>query len=323
MQSADGALEALEDLGSDNVVAQQYLARPFLIDGYKFDLRIYVLVLSCEPLSMFMFKEGLVRFCTEEYEPPREDNLDVAFMHLTNCAPRQRRGGCARPSPVALNFVFYCSPVSRRQCRLPLSPLIADAVNKRNARFKFNSSGAADADEGSKWSLEALRAWMASHGHDFDALWRRIGDIAVRTVASIQPALAHTYRSLVSPDNDGFSCFEILGLDVMLDRKLRPWLIEVNHSPSFTVDTPLDAEIKEALIADTLTLVRLDGRIIRKAQKAERELAKARLYTGQFRAKAADGVDRSPAGESAAIRASAVAVRALQPGRSFALDCVL
>lgn len=86
VQSADGALQALEDLRSDNVVAQQYLARPFLIDGYKFDLRIYVLVLSCEPLSMFIFREGLVRFCTEEYEPPREDNLDVAFMHLTNCA---------------------------------------------------------------------------------------------------------------------------------------------------------------------------------------------------------------------------------------------
>ena len=30
----------------------------------------------------------------------------------------------------------------------------------------------------------------------------------------------------------------------------------MNHSPSFTIDTPLDASIKEALIGDTLKLVR-------------------------------------------------------------------
>jgi len=49
---------------------------------------------------------------------------------------------------------------------------------------------------------------------------------------------------VVAADDDGFSCFEVLGLDIMLDSKLQPWLLEVNHSPSFTVDTPLDFQIK-------------------------------------------------------------------------------
>jgi tubulin polyglutamylase TTLL6/13 len=35
-------------------------------------------------------------------------------------------------------------------------------------------------------------------------------------------------------------CFEILGFDIMLDSDLNPYLIEVNHTPSFTADTPLD-----------------------------------------------------------------------------------
>lgn len=39
-------------------------------------------------------------------------------------------------------------------------------------------------------------------------------------------------------------CFEVLGMDVILDSKLKPYLLEVNHSPSFTTDTPLDATIK-------------------------------------------------------------------------------
>jgi hypothetical protein len=51
------------------------------------------------------------------------------------------------------------------------------------------------------------------------------------------------------------SCFEILGYDVMLDDQLRPWLIEVNHSPSFNIDSPLDLAIKEELITQTIKLV--------------------------------------------------------------------
>lgn len=52
------------------------------------------------------------------------------------------------------------------------------------------------------------------------------------------------------------SCFEVLGYDILVDHTLRPWLIEVNHSPSFNIDTPLDLKIKEELITNTLALVR-------------------------------------------------------------------
>lgn len=41
----------------------------------------------------------------------------------------------------------------------------------------------------------------------------------------------------------------------MLDYKLCPTLIEVNYTPSFTADTPLDRYIKKKLIDDTLVLV--------------------------------------------------------------------
>ena len=49
-------------------VVQEYLNDPYLIDGLKFDMRIYVLVLSCDPMKIFMHKEGLVRFATEQYQ---------------------------------------------------------------------------------------------------------------------------------------------------------------------------------------------------------------------------------------------------------------
>jgi tubulin polyglutamylase TTLL6/13 len=47
-------------------------------------------------------------------------------------------------------------------------------------------------------------------------------------------------------------CFEILGFDVLIDEKLKPWLIEINHAPSFSTDTPFDFKIKKDVIADAI-----------------------------------------------------------------------
>ena len=48
--------------------------KPFTIDGFKFDLRVYVAVTSCDPFRVFVYKEGLARFTTEQYEEPTQIN---------------------------------------------------------------------------------------------------------------------------------------------------------------------------------------------------------------------------------------------------------
>lgn len=52
---------------SEDSVVSQYISKPICIDGFKFDLRIYVLVTSWSPLRAFIFKEGIARFATESY----------------------------------------------------------------------------------------------------------------------------------------------------------------------------------------------------------------------------------------------------------------
>ncbi|KAG8555279.1 hypothetical protein GDO81_017654 [Engystomops pustulosus] len=65
----------------DHLIVQEYLDKPFLLEGYKFDLRIYILVTSCDPLRIFLYNDGLVRMGTEKYHPPSESNL-VSFMRI-------------------------------------------------------------------------------------------------------------------------------------------------------------------------------------------------------------------------------------------------
>ncbi|OHT03365.1 Tubulin-tyrosine ligase family protein [Tritrichomonas foetus] len=66
-------------------VAQQ-MVDPLLLDGFKFDFRLYLLVSSIEPFTAFIYKEGVARFCTEPYSPPTKSNRDHVFMNLTNTA---------------------------------------------------------------------------------------------------------------------------------------------------------------------------------------------------------------------------------------------
>lgn len=62
-----------------------YIANPHLINGFKYDLRVYVLIASFDPLRVYMYKDGLVRFATSKYTTNSKD-LTKRYIHLTNFA---------------------------------------------------------------------------------------------------------------------------------------------------------------------------------------------------------------------------------------------
>lgn len=69
---------------ADRMICQIYITKPLLIDGYKFDLRVYTLITSVDPLRIYVFNEGLARFATSKYREPSEYNTTNIYMHLTN-----------------------------------------------------------------------------------------------------------------------------------------------------------------------------------------------------------------------------------------------
>jgi hypothetical protein len=79
---------------NERIVVQEYLKEPFLIDNLKFDIRLYVLITSCDPLKIFLYHEGIVRFATEEFKSGclNNANIDNMFIHLTNYAINKDNG---------------------------------------------------------------------------------------------------------------------------------------------------------------------------------------------------------------------------------------
>ncbi|EHH27595.1 Tubulin polyglutamylase TTLL13 [Macaca mulatta] len=217
----------------EHMICQQYISKPFLIDGFKFDMRIYVLITSCDPLRIFMYEEGLARFATTPYVEPSHNNLDNVCMHLTNYA-----------------------------------------INKHNENF------VRDGALGSKRKLSTLNIWLQEHSYNPGELWGDIEDIIIKTIISAHSVLRHNYRTCFPQYLNGgtCACFEILGFDILLDHKLKPWLLEVNHSPSFTTDSGLDQEVKDALLCDAITLVNLRGCDKRKVMEEDKRRIKERLF---------------------------------------------
>lgn len=64
-------------------IVQRYIHNPLLIGHKKFDLRIYVLVISHSPLTIYLYRSGFGRFTHYRYESNEIKNLE---SHLTNVA---------------------------------------------------------------------------------------------------------------------------------------------------------------------------------------------------------------------------------------------
>lgn len=78
--------------------------------------------------------------------------------------------------------------------------------------------------------LSTFNLYMKSHGYDVEQMWRGIEDVIIKTLISAHPVIKHNYHTCFPSHTLNSACFEILGFDILLDRKLKPWLLEVGKS---------------------------------------------------------------------------------------------
>ncbi|XP_077910120.1 tubulin polyglutamylase TTLL5 isoform X14 [Halichoerus grypus] len=193
----------------ENILVSRYINNPLLIDDFKFDVRLYVLVTSYDPLVIYLYEEGLARFATVRYDQGAK-NIRNQFMHLTNYSVNKKSG----------DYVSCDDPEVE--------------------------------DYGNKWSMSAMLRYLKQEGRDTTVLMAHVEDLIIKTIISAELAIATACKTFVPHRS---SCFELYGFDVLIDSTLKPWLLEVNLSPSLACDAPLDLKIKASMISDMFTVV--------------------------------------------------------------------
>ncbi|XP_056403750.1 probable tubulin polyglutamylase TTLL9 isoform X2 [Hyla sarda] len=115
-----------------------------------------------------------------------------------------------------------------------------------------------DPEKGCKWMIQQLRQYLlAKHGYTaVETLFQNIDNIFIKTLQSVQKIIINDKH-----------CFELYGYDILLDEDLKPWLLEVNASPSLTASSQDDYDLKCRLLEDTLNVVDMEGRLTGKEKR--------------------------------------------------------
>lgn len=193
----------------ETAVISEYLDKPLLFKGYKFDLRIYVLVTSFYPLKIYIFREGLVRLATNKYIEIGAKGYDKA-SHLTNTSIGKQ----------------YEGKKSLRQYEDDVSQYVM--------------------------SFAAFFSQLKKEGADVDLIWNQIYDIIIKTILSVEGIVSDFTKEHFQ---DRSKCFELYGFDVMIEKDLKPWILEVNLLPSCAMTSKLDKTVKPNLIHNLFNLV--------------------------------------------------------------------
>jgi tubulin polyglutamylase TTLL5 len=196
---------------SQNSVIQKYLENPLCLNDYKFDLRLYVLVTSFQPLEAFVYQEGFARLSTEKYQL-NETTLINKFIHLTNSSIQKNNS----------NEIRQDNPLTQ----------YGDQMTETNGS-KIPLLG-----KSGLWNL------LLQEKYDPKSIWDEILLLIMKSLLAVDDKISSQPCA-----------FELFGYDVLIDSNCKPWLIEVNSSPSLDRGTQLDQRIKNQLICDIIQLI--------------------------------------------------------------------
>jgi hypothetical protein len=177
-------------------IIQKYVENPFLITGRKFDIRLYVLLTSVNPFTLWFYEDYYIRLSPTIYS---SDDKETSSMHLTNFS-------VSKYVKVSDNEVYKERMLSRSQfCKIV------------NSQFGANSSSILEA------KIKLL----------------------LKKVFSAGPKLIA----------DRPKTYEMMGVDILVDETLSPWILEINISPSMETGTSVTQEIVSKVSEDLVKVI--------------------------------------------------------------------
>eukprot|EP00929_Paragymnodinium_shiwhaense_P034771 TRINITY_DN18876_c0_g1_i4.p1 TRINITY_DN18876_c0_g1~~TRINITY_DN18876_c0_g1_i4.p1 ORF type:complete len:1460 (-),score=402.22 TRINITY_DN18876_c0_g1_i4:65-4444(-) len=159
-------IQVVNDVGSvhygELTIIQQYISDPHLIDGYKWDMRVYVTVTSFNPLEAFIYKDGFARFATVPYST---DNSEIQnlFVHLTN------------------------SSINRHNEDAMTQAIPGDAKSQERQRDALLG--------GTKIAFGTLRTRLKALGIDWADVWTKMVDVILKSLLMAEDHIPHQANS--------------------------------------------------------------------------------------------------------------------------------
>lgn len=134
---------------------------------------------SITPLRAYFYKEGLVRFAAERYDP-NNTQTGKEQKFLTNTS-----------------------------------------INKKFSKITSLT-----------WTFEKLKDWFISHGYDGERIFESIKEVIVYTLLAVEHKFIKNYQISLE-GYDCSRCYQLLGVDVILNSALEPNVIEVSCVHSY------------------------------------------------------------------------------------------
>jgi len=123
------------------------------------------------------------------------------------------------------------------------------SINRNCELYTHNED--ADACQGHKWTLKTLWRYLEAQEVDTSILKQKVEEIVIKTLISAEESISAAASSMPNRYNG----YELFGFDIIFDSQLKPWLLEVNISPSLHSSSPLDLAVKGPLVQEVLNIV--------------------------------------------------------------------
>jgi tubulin monoglycylase TTLL15 len=218
-----------EDAKAD-IFIQRFVYPPHLIEGRKWDIGVYVLVTSLEPLRVYYYDDILVRFCKVR-----------CIAYSCSCA---------------CSFAFSFCFLTRLQEAWP-EQLSAEQVDTYVIADDYTSP----------WDFAPFQRYRDSSTKNVKQWMDRYFAAMQPTLdwpAHLQQHTANAIRRVVRQDREAMAAacqdfpdktrqfFEIYRFDFVFDDKLNPFLMEANMSPNLSPSAhPHLSKMFEKILIDT------------------------------------------------------------------------
>lgn len=219
LPNSKGCSDAIEN---GDFVIQRYISPNLDIENHKFDFRIYLLITNLRPLTLYIYQEGIARFCSKTYDPK---NIEDNYSNLTNVSINSKN-----PNIDSFRFIREMSEVLKD-------------INKKNEKKGGNV------------------LWKRIKELSAKTIFALYEDIIQKvTDACRQNDENYFKKNYNIQSNNSINMFNrffhLLGLDVIIDSNYNPYILELNDNPAIKAfnNDEFERKLKTKLISDEISL---------------------------------------------------------------------